>query len=76
MMDISVVIPLLDEAESLPELEVWIKRVMDENNYTYEMIFVDDGSSDNSWNVIEQLRQKILSLEELSFNETMEKVRP
>jgi glycosyltransferase involved in cell wall biosynthesis len=57
MMDISIVIPLLDEAESLPELEAWIKRVMDENNYTYEMIFVDDGSSDNSWNVIEQLRQ-------------------
>lgn len=58
MMDISIVIPLLDEAESLPELEAWIKRVMDENSYTYEMIFVDDGSSDNSWKVIEQLRQK------------------
>jgi glycosyltransferase involved in cell wall biosynthesis len=55
-MDLSIVIPLLDEAESLPELEAWIKRVMDENNFTYEMIFVDDGSSDDSWNVIQQLR--------------------
>ena len=55
-MDLSVVIPLLDEAESLPELEAWIKRVMDENNFTYEIIFVDDGSSDDSWNIIQQLR--------------------
>src|SRR5487761_2209520 len=55
-MDLSVVIPLLDEAESLPELEAWINRVMDENNFTYEIIFVDDGSSDDSWNVIQRLR--------------------
>ncbi len=57
-MDISVVIPLIDEAESLPELEAWINRVMSENNYTYEIIFVDDGSSDNSWNVIQQLKKE------------------
>ena len=57
-MDISVVIPLIDEAESLPELEAWIRRVMNDNNYTYEIIFVDDGSSDNSWDVIQQLRKE------------------
>jgi glycosyltransferase involved in cell wall biosynthesis len=55
-MDISLVIPLLDESESLPELSAWIERVMKENNFSYEVIFVDDGSSDNSWEVIKQLR--------------------
>ena len=55
-MDISLVIPLLDEAESLPELTAWIERVMKENNFSYEVIFVDDGSTDNSWEVIQQLR--------------------
>lgn len=54
-MDISVVIPLLNEEESLPELEAWITRVMEENNYSYEIIFVDDGSNDNSWKVIQDL---------------------
>ena len=54
-MDLSVVIPLYNEEESLPELEAWIKRVMDENNYTYEIIMIDDGSNDNSWQVIEKL---------------------
>ena len=54
-MDISVVIPLLNEEESLPELEAWIRRVMEENNYSYEIIFVDDGSNDNSWQVIREL---------------------
>ena len=57
-MDISVVIPLIDEAESLPELEAWIKRVMEENNLTYEIIFIDDGSSDNSWCIIQQLKKE------------------
>jgi glycosyltransferase involved in cell wall biosynthesis len=57
-MDISVIVPLYNEEESLPELEAWIKRVMDENNYTYEIIMVDDGSSDNSWNIIQQLHTK------------------
>ena len=46
-MDISVVVPLYNEAESLPELTAWIKRVMDENGFTYEIIFVSDGSNDN-----------------------------
>jgi glycosyltransferase involved in cell wall biosynthesis len=56
-MDISVVVPLYNEEESLPELEAWIRRVMEENNYSYEIILVDDGSSDNSWRVIEELHQ-------------------
>lgn len=54
-MDISVVIPLYNEAESLPELHAWIKRVMDKNNFSYEIIFVNDGSRDDSWTVIENL---------------------
>ena len=57
-MDISVVIPLFNEEESLPELFSWIKRVMDENRFTYEVFFVNDGSTDNSWQVIEQLREE------------------
>lgn len=54
-MDISIVIPLFNEEESLPELEAWIRRVMEENGYSYEIIMVDDGSKDSSWNVIGQL---------------------
>ncbi|MDR2472044.1 MAG: glycosyltransferase family 2 protein [Tannerella sp.] len=54
-MDISVVIPLYNEAESLPELYEWIKKVMDENHFTYEIIFVSDGSTDDSWKIIEDL---------------------
>ena len=57
-MDISVVIPLFNEAESLPELFDWIERVMKANGFTYEIIFVNDGSTDNSWEVIEQLQQR------------------
>ena len=54
-MDISVIIPLYNEAESLPELHAWIKRVMDTHQYTYEVLFVNDGSTDDSWKVIEEL---------------------
>ena len=57
-MDISVVIPLFNEEESLPELFCWIKRVMEENHFSYEVFFVNDGSTDNSWQVIEQLRKE------------------
>lgn len=57
-MDISVVIPLYNEAESLPELNAWIERVMDENEFSYEVIYVDDGSTDNSWHVIEALQKQ------------------
>lgn len=55
-MDISVVVPLLNEEESLPELTAWIARVMQEHNFTYEVVMIDDGSTDHSWEVIEQLR--------------------
>ena len=54
-MDISVVIPLFNEEESLPELEQWIRKVMEENNFSYEIVFVDDGSTDRSWNVIQEI---------------------
>ncbi len=54
-MDISVVVPLYDEIESLPELTSWISRVMDENRFTYEVILVDDGSKDGSWEMIRKL---------------------
>ena len=54
-MNISIVIPLYNEEESLPELTAWINRVMNENKFSYEIIFVNDGSNDNSWEVIKQL---------------------
>ncbi len=57
-MNISIVIPLYNEAESLSELHDWICCVMDENNYSYEIIFIDDGSDDDSWKIIEQLSEK------------------
>lgn len=66
-MDISVVIPLYNEAESLPELEAWIERVMKEHNFTYEIIFVNDGSTDNSWEVIEELQEKNSCVRAIKF---------
>jgi glycosyltransferase involved in cell wall biosynthesis len=57
-MDISVIVPLLNEEESLPELTAWIDRVMKANNFTYEVILVDDGSTDRSWEVIESLHRQ------------------
>jgi glycosyltransferase involved in cell wall biosynthesis len=66
-MDISVVIPLLNEAESLPELEAWIQKVMQSNGYSYEVLFVDDGSTDNSWQVIEELRSKNPNVKGIKF---------
>ncbi len=57
-MDISVVVPLLNEEESLPELTDWITRVMNDHQFTYEVILVDDGSTDSSWKVIESLHEK------------------
>ena len=66
-MDISVVVPLYNEAESLPELHSWIKRVMNENNFTYEIIFVSDGSTDNSWDVIEKLSQEDKAVKGIKF---------
>ncbi len=66
-MNISVVIPLYNEAESLPELAAWIKRVMQENKFTYEVIFVNDGSTDNSWQVIEQLSREDSNIHAIKF---------
>lgn len=66
-MDLSIVIPLIDEAESLPELTAWIEKVMAEHQYSYEVIFVDDGSSDNSWDVIEGLRAKNPAIKGIKF---------
>lgn len=57
-MDVSVIVPLYNESESLPELMAWIERVCDTHGLSYEVIMVDDGSSDNSWEVIEQLKAK------------------
>ncbi|MES1219348.1 MAG: glycosyltransferase, partial [Bacteroidota bacterium] len=66
-MDLSIVIPLFNEDESLPELSAWIEKVMKEHNYSYEVIFVDDGSTDNSWLVIEELRQKNQNIKGIKF---------
>ncbi len=57
-MDISIIVPLFNEAESLPHLYEWIARVMKENKFSYELIFVNDGSSDESWQVIQSLREQ------------------
>ena len=56
-MDLSIVIPLLNEEESIPELTEWINRVMVENGFSYEILFIDDGSTDRSWEIINQLQQ-------------------
>lgn len=66
-MNISIIIPLLNEQESLPELHKWIKKVMDENQYTYEVLFIDDGSTDQSWNVIEGLCQENPNVKGIRF---------
>jgi len=57
-MDISVVIPLFNEDESIPELYAWIERVMKENSFSYEVIFINDGSTDRSWEIISELNKK------------------
>ncbi|WP_395053212.1 glycosyltransferase family 2 protein [Flavobacterium sp.] len=66
-MNLSIVIPLLNEQESLPELHSWIVKVMTANNYSYEVIFIDDGSTDESWNVIEQLSKENTSVKGIRF---------
>ena len=66
-MQISVIIPLLNEEESLPELTAWIERIMQEFNYSYEVIFIDDGSRDNSWNVITLLQEKNSNIKGIKF---------
>ena len=66
-MDLSVIIPLFNEDESLPELAAWIERVVNANGYSYEVIMIDDGSTDNSWDVIEKLRAKNPNIRGIKF---------
>ena len=66
-MDISVIVPLYNEAESLPELAAWIERVMRDNSFSYEVWFIDDGSTDSSWQVIGELSRKNPSIKGVSF---------
>jgi glycosyltransferase involved in cell wall biosynthesis len=67
MLQLSIVVPLYNEAESLPELCSWIDRVMKENAFSYEMIFVNDGSNDNSWEVLKQLSTQYSTIVAISF---------
>ena len=66
-MDISVVVPLFNEEESLPELVAWIDKVMQENSFTYEVMLVDDGSNDHSWDVVEKLRTENANVKGIKF---------
>lgn len=66
-LDISVVIPLLNEAESLPELSAWIDRVLTQHQLSYEIVYVDDGSTDNSWEVIQQLSAQNPAIKAIKF---------
>lgn len=66
-MDISVVIPLYNEEKSLPELQAWIEKVMNEHHFSYEIIFVNDGSTDRSWDVIEDLSKKHDNIKGIKF---------
>ena len=66
-MDISVIVPLYNEDESLPELSAWIARVMEANRFTYEVIMVDDGSNDNSWQIIESLSTQNPNIKAIKF---------
>jgi glycosyltransferase involved in cell wall biosynthesis len=66
-MDLSIVIPLYNEEESLPELSAWIEKVMLENNYSYEIIMIDDGSTDGSWKMVEELRCKNPHIKGIKF---------
>ena len=66
-MDISIVIPVYNEEESLPELCSWIERVVQENQLSYEILLVDDGSTDNSWEVITELRRSNANIKGIKF---------
>ena len=65
--DISVIVPLYNEEESLPELEAWIRRVMTENNFTYEILFINDGSTDGSWDIITRMSKADDRVKGVSF---------
>jgi len=72
-LDLSIVIPLFNEDESLPELTDWIAKVMEREGYSYEIIFVNDGSTDNSWEVIKELRGKNKAVKAISFRKNQGK---
>ena len=65
--NVSIVVPLFNEDESLPELYQWIKRVVDENKLSYEVIFIDDGSKDKSWSVVESLASQDSNVKAIKF---------
>jgi len=66
-MDISIIVPLFNEEESLPKLFEWIERVMNDHNYTFEVVFVNDGSTDKSWEVIESLQDRSKNVKGIKF---------
>ena len=66
-MNLSIIIPLLNEQESLPELQQWIVKVMTTHNYSYEVIFIDDGSTDESWQIIEKLSKENTNVKGIRF---------
>ena len=66
-VDISLVIPLYNEEDSLSELTTWIKKVCDSKNYKYEILLINDGSTDNSWNVISNLSKESTNIKGISF---------
>ena len=72
-MNLSIVIPLLNEEESLEELHDWIARVMESNQFSYEILFIDDGSTDQSWNVIEKLAQQNTNVKGIRFHKNFGK---
>ena len=71
-LNISVVVPLFNEEESIKELFLWIKRVMDEHQFTYEVLFINDGSTDRSWSIIEELHSTYPQAKGIKFRRTME----
>ncbi len=66
-MDVSIVIPLFNEEESLPELTTWIEQVVNKNGFSYEILLIDDGSRDNSWNIVKQLSEANKNIRGISF---------
>ena len=66
-LQLSICIPLYNEAESLPELYAWISKVMHQHLFSYELIFVDDGSTDNSWEIIERLAKENDAVKGIKF---------
>ena len=71
-IDLSVIIPLYNETESLDELSSWIQKVIQELNLNYEIIFIDDGSTDNSWSIINSLQKNNNNIKDFHLEEIME----